>query len=124
MRTLLLALSATLAVSVPLAAQAQRLAPIKGGKLLSICENARSRTLCDAYVSGVADGIAGVEHMMSREQGQGFAGATCIPQSTSAETMRSTVVDYLHGHSDAIDKPAAVPTFDALHAAFPCKSNG
>ncbi len=119
----LLAFGASLGASMR-PGEAQRLAPIKGGKLLALCQNARARTACDAYISGVSDGIAGVQHMMTDRQGQSFAGSTCIPDATSAETLRSTVVDYLSGHPDSRDKPAAVPTFDALHAAFPCKGNG
>ncbi len=124
MRTGPILLACLLGAALPGAAQAQRLAPIKGGKLLQLCENGRARTVCDAYVSGVADGIAGLEHMMSKEQGHDFAGATCIPVSTSAETLRTTVIDFIRAHSEDQDKPAAVPTFEALHAAFPCQSNG
>ena len=125
MKTGFVLLATFLAVAAPTAvAHAQRLAPITGGKLLSLCGNARMRTACDAYVSGVGDGIAGVQHMMSDQQGRAFAGSTCIPNGTSGETLRSTVVDYLRAHSGLMDKPAAVPTFEALHAAFPCKGNG
>ncbi len=125
MRPTSVLLSAGLALlSTSVAAHAQRLSPIKAGKLLSLCENARSRTLCEAYVGGVADGIAGVQHMMSDQQGRAFAGSTCIPEGTGSGTLRSTVTDYLHAHTDAMDKPAAVPTFEALHAAFSCKSGG
>ena len=117
-------LLSVLLLAAPVAAHAQRLASIKAGRLLQLCTNTQTRPACDAYLSGVGDGIAGVEHMMTREQGQNFAGATCIPQSTSAETLRSTVSDYLHAHRDALDKDAAVPVFAAYHAAFPCKAGG
>ena len=135
-------LLAGLLAAAPVAAHAQRLAPIKGGRLLGLCENGRTRVACDAYISGVAAGLAGggpkirrgpgarvaggpgVEHMMSREQGKTCAGATCIPAPTSADALRSTVVDFLHAHAEDGDKPAAVPTFEALHAAYPCKGNG
>ncbi len=119
-RTAALALAA-LTLAAPLA-HAQRISRLTGEKLLEACSSAKGKLICEGYISGVADGIAGAEKHMTREQGQGFAGATCIPNETSANQLHQTVVSYLRAHADAGPKPAAVSTFDALHDAYPCKT--
>ena len=103
------------------AADAQRVSKLTGAKLLGACSNPKGKLICEAYISGVADGIAGSEKNMTRDQGHSFAGATCIPNDTTTDQIRSTVISYLHDHGDAASQPAAIPTFDALHAAYPCK---
>ncbi len=115
---------ALIALAVGLAtrtADAQRVSRLTGAKLLGACENPKGRLICEGYISGVGDGIAGAEKNMTAEQGHSFAGATCIPNDTTADQLHSTVVDYLKAHRDVLSQPAAIPTFDALHAAYPCK---
>ncbi len=102
-------------------ADAQRVSRLTGTKLLGACQNPKGKLICEGYISGVADGIAGAEKNMTPDQGHSFAGATCIPNDTTADQLHATVVDYLKAHSDDLAKPAAIPTFDALHAAYPCK---
>ena len=112
---------AALTLAAPLA-HAQRISRLTGEKLLEACSSAKGKLICEGYISGVADGIAGAEKHMTKEQGQAFAGATCIPDATSANQLHQTVVSYLRAHPEAGSKPAVVPTYDALHDAYPCKS--
>lgn len=118
-------LLAALAVSGLLAgpaAHAQRMSKLSGGKLAQICASSKGKEVCEGYISGVADGIAGIEHQTDRADATAFKGATCIPNDTTVAALRSTVVDYLRAHPDMAGKPAAVPTYESLHAAYPCKS--
>ncbi len=101
-------------------ASAQRISKLTGARLMSICAGDRARQACEGYISGVADGIEAVQKHMTDQQGHGFAGSTCIPTETTVNQLHSTVVAYLRSHSENLGKPAIVPTFDALHAAFPC----
>lgn len=101
-------------------AAAQRVSKITGSKLAAICGNPKGRTICDAYISGVADALAGAKHFESVAGSD--AGATCIPSSVSTDTLRGTVTDFLRAHRDMMEKPAAVPVVDALHAAYACKA--
>lgn len=54
-RLALIALAGVLAV--PTLAHAQRLAPMKAGALGKMCSSSASRTACDAYLSGLTDGV-------------------------------------------------------------------
>ena len=119
-RTLTVALAA-ITLAAPLA-HAQRISRLTGEKLLETCSNPKGKLICEGYISGVADGIAGSEKNMTRAQGQAFAGATCIPNDTTINQMHATVVSYLRAHPEDGAKPAAVSTFSALHDAFPCKT--
>ncbi len=100
-------------------ADAQRVSRITAGQLAQICGDMRQEKLCDAYIAGVADGLAGAKHFDTQAAG-GDAGDTCIPQIVSTTTLRSTVRDYLNSHPDMRGKPAAVPVVDALHGAYAC----
>ena len=110
-------LAALLAFAAP--AHAQRVSKLTAAKLAQICGNPRGVGLCDAYIAGVADALAGAKHYEAAAGGSD-AGATCIPDSVSTATLRGTVGDYLRAHADMRDKPAAVPVVNALHAAYPC----
>ena len=114
-----LAAVAAIASAATTVADAQRVSRITAGKLAQICGNPRGTTLCDAYIAGVADALAGAKHFETQASGND-GGATCIPQSVTAATLRSTVHDYFGAHADTRDQPAAVPVVDALHAAYPC----
>ena len=114
-----LLLAATAVIGTTTGAHAQRVSRISAGKLVEICGNMRQETLCDAYIAGVADALAGAKHFETQASGTD-GGATCIPQIVTATTLRSTVRDFLNAHADMRDKPAAVPVVDALHAAYPC----
>lgn len=116
-RTLLLC---TLAIATIGTAHAQRVSKITAGKLAGICGSPQGVGMCDAYIAGVADALAGAKHFEAAAASGSDAGATCIPGEVSTATLRSTVADYLHGHPDLRGKPAAVPVVDALHAAYPC----
>lgn len=116
--TRVLAAVAVISIAAP-GAHAQRVSRITAAKLASICGNARGLELCDAYIAGVADALAGAKHFETQASGND-GGATCIPQSVTAATLRSTVHDYFGAHPDARERPAAVPVVDALHAAYPC----
>ena len=105
---------------LPSAADAQRVSHLTGAKLLSICGNRAQAELCEAYISGVADGLVAVQKHMSDAQGRAFPASTCIPDGTSAAALRETVATYLHTHGDRLGKPAIFATFDALHANYAC----
>ena len=100
---------------------AQRISRLSGAQLLSICSGERMKEVCEGYINGVADGMVAVQKHMSDTQGKALAGSTCIPNGTTTNALHSTVVEYLHSHSDDLRKPAVGPTFDALHAAYPCR---
>ena len=102
-------------------ADAQRVSKITAGKLAEICGSPKGRGLCDAYIAGVSDALAGAKHFEAASSNGSDVGATCIPADVSTDTLRSTVHDFLAAHADARGKPAAVPVVDALHAAYPCK---
>lgn len=119
MRTTAIVLAA-LTLAAPLA-HAQRISRLTGEKLLEACSSPKGKLICEAYISGVGDGIAGSEKNMTRAQGQDFAGATCIPNDTTANQLHQTVVSYLRAHPEAGAKPAAISTFAALHDAYPCQ---
>ncbi len=123
-RTLLpAALALALAVAATgTAADAQRVSRITAGKLAGICGSPQGVQMCDAYIAGVADALAGAKHFEAAASNGSDAGATCIPSDVSTATLRSTVADYLRGHAESRGKPAAVPVVDALHAAYPCVS--
>jgi hypothetical protein len=112
--------AAALTAAFP-AAHAQRVSKITAGKLAEICNAPKGRPLCDAYIAGVSDALAGAKHFEAAGANGSSAGATCIPSDVSTDTLRSTVHDFLAAHADMRGKPAAVPVVDALHAAYPCK---
>ncbi len=109
-----------IAVTSATAADAQRVSKITAGKLAGICGSPQGVGMCDAYIAGVADALAGAKHFEAAASSGSDAGATCIPSEVSTATLRSTVGDYLRGHPDMRGKPAAVPVLDALHVAYPC----
>lgn len=109
-----------MAVTAGTGAEAQRVSKITAGKLAGICGSPQGVGMCDAYIAGVADALAGARHFEAAASNGADAGATCIPSEVSTATLRSTVGDYLRGHPDLRGKPAAVPVVDALHAAYPC----
>jgi hypothetical protein len=119
-RHLVLAAALLLALTAS-PAHAQRVSRLTGAKLLQICQNPRGKVVCEAYINGVADGMTSVQKQMSDTQGKAFAGSTCIPDATTSDQLHTTVTAYLSAHGDMLSKPAAVPTFEALHSAFPCK---
>ena len=114
----LIAALAPLLLSQP--AHAQRLSKVTGLKLASLCDQPRTRPLCDAYIAGFSDGLAAVQKQMGDVQGRAFAGSTCIPEATTTDTLRSTIDAYIRSHGELGTSPAARPAYEALHAAFPC----
>ena len=116
-----LTVTACLLATAPLA-HAQRVSKITGEKLLQLCSSPHGKLICEGYISGMADAIARAEKDMSPTQGRSFAGSACIPDATTADQMHAVVVSFLRAHPETASGPAAIPAYDALHGAFPCKT--
>ena len=107
----------------PAVAHAQRVSRLTGAKLLAICGNRAQGELCEAYISGVADGLVAVQKHMSDAEGRAFPASTCIPDGTTTAALRETVTTYLHTHADLLGRPAIFATYDALHANYACSGH-
>jgi hypothetical protein len=92
-----------------------RLTHLPAGTLLRLCQSPQTVKVCDAYVSGIADGITLVESAA----GPNTARKVCIPQATGTQ-LRSTVVAWMSKHSDRLSADVGPVAYDALTEAFPC----
>jgi hypothetical protein len=74
--------------------------------------------ICDAYVEGVTDTIAGVNAL----EANGLAiPSACLPKGIAPEQVRAVVVQYLIANPAIRHLAAASHALSALQAAFPCK---
>jgi hypothetical protein len=115
-------LLAALALSAASPALAQRIAPMKAGKLLQLCSRPNTAEVCDAYISGVSDGGT-LAKLNAKNEGDTGAGAGfCIAPAVTIQDMRTKVGGWMKSHSDALTKPAGEAVFAALHDSYPCGS--
>ncbi len=98
-------------VAIAGVAHAQRESRVTGAKLLSLC-TASAAANCDAYLSGVADGVAaqGPEHA-----------PFCIPDAVTGKQLREVAVKYMHDHPQDLELKAGTVVTHAYTAAFACK---
>lgn len=96
-----------------------RLTHLPAGTLLRLCQSPQTAKVCDAYVSGISDGITLVESVA----GPNVARKVCIPQA-SGNQLRGMVVAWLSKHSDRLAGDVGPVVYDALNDAFPCKPDG
>ncbi len=102
------------------AAQAQdrpvgRLTHLPASALLRFCQSPQTIKVCDAYVSGISDGITLVETVA----GPNTARKVCIPQASGTQ-LRGTVVAWMSKHPERLSADVGPVVYDALTDAFPC----
>lgn len=111
------------ALAVPAAradTQGGRLSHLQAGALQRFCQSPQTAKICDAYVSGLSDGITLVE----TAAGPNVARDVCIPGPTTAQQMRGVLLGYLSKHPDRLGSDVGPVTYDAFKAAFPCAGGG
>lgn len=121
MVALLLAAGGGIALSAP-AAQAQRISPLVAGRFAQICgSKARGgQEICDAYISGMADGYALVQKT-GRVSGAGqIKPDICVPTDTTGPAMRGKVVSWIQAHQDRMRNKVGEVVYLALHDSYPC----
>ncbi len=99
----------------PSAEAAGRLTQLPAGKLLSLCQSPRTGATCEAYISGMSDGITLVE----TDAGPNVARRVCIPEA-SGKQLRGAVVAWLSKHPERLSADVGPAVYDALADAFPC----
>jgi len=100
-------------------AEGGRLTHLQASKLLAMCQSPKGAQLCDAYVSGISDGITLVE----TQAGPDVARKVCIPQATGSQ-LRGTVTKWLSTHPDKLSADVGPVVYEALGEAFPCGAGG
>ncbi len=118
MKTKLL-IACALTLATPALAQDHpggRLSHLSAQALQRLCQSPQTAKLCDAYVSGMSDGITLVE----TAAGPSVAREVCIPAPTTAQQMRGVVLGWLSKHPDRLSGDVGPATYDAFKAAFPC----
>lgn len=117
-RLVLIALAGALAV--PGLAHAQRLAPMKAGAFGKMCSTTATRTACDAYLSGLTDGVT-LAQINGHNNGDASAPTGfCVPATEDIAAMRTKVLTWLKAHTDSLGKPVGESVFTALHDSYPC----
>ncbi|QEO18319.1 Rap1a/Tai family immunity protein [Acetobacter vaccinii] len=110
------------AICAPGLAQAQRVSPMKAGNFARICARATGHSVCDAYLSGLADGVS-LSKISARNEGDANAPAGfCVPVQETTDAMRAKVLTWLKAHTDALNKPVGESIFTALHDSYPCSA--
>lgn len=103
-------------------AHAQRVSPLKTGNFARICSKPAGASVCDAYITGVADSGA-LAKINDRNEGDASAPAGfCVPSTESAASMRGKVLGWLKAHSDSLSQPVGESVFRALHDSYPCSA--
>ncbi|GBR49884.1 hypothetical protein AA106555_0014 [Neokomagataea thailandica NBRC 106555] len=120
-KLLALTVAASLAASGSVA-HAQRVSKVSGRMIGSMCSNARSAGLCDAYIAGVTDSEVWSKKFDEISNDANAPVAFCVPASETTARLRESVVSWLHRHDDALTQPAAKGIYRALHEAYPCHS--
>jgi len=120
MRRAVSALAVVAALGAAGTAQAQRVSPLKAGRFLQMCSSAGTASICDAYITGIADAGA-LARINAEHEGDASAKAGfCVPQAQTGAQMRGFVTAWLRGHKDVLDKPVGEGVFAALHDSYPC----
>lgn len=102
------------------AAMAQRVSPMTVGNFGRICSRPAGASVCDAYISGLAD-AGTLAKINDRNEGDPNAPAGfCVPQAETGVAMRGKVVSWLKAHKDTWQKPVGEGVFMALHDSYPC----
>ncbi|MCH4089837.1 Rap1a/Tai family immunity protein [Acetobacter sp.] len=105
------------------AAMAQRVSPMTSGNFGRICTRPAGASVCDAYISGVADAGA-LAKINDRNEGDPNAPAGfCVPATETSATMRGKVITWLKAHKDVLQKPVGEGVFAALHDSYPCAAS-
>ena len=92
-----------------------RITHLPASTLLRLCQSPQTVRTCDAYVSGISDGITLVEAAAGPAAGR----KVCIPQATGTQ-LRGTVVAWMSKHSERLSADVGPVVYDALANAFPC----
>lgn len=102
-------------------AQAQRLSAMQASKFFQACQSRGGQTVCDAYISGLSDGVT----LSESSVGKGADGkplvvpAICVPP-TSGSALRAKVMGWLSSHTDRLSGDVGPAVHDALLDLFPC----
>ncbi|MFT9215718.1 MAG: Rap1a/Tai family immunity protein [Acetobacter malorum] len=108
------------ALLAPTLVHAQRISPMQAGNFVRVCSRTAGATVCDAYITGVADAVA-LSKINDRNEGDASAPAGfCVPTSENGAAMRVKVLAWLKAHSEAMSKPVGESVFKALHDSYPC----
>lgn len=105
------------------AGHAQRLSAISAGKFFQSCQSRGGQTVCDAYISGLADGVT----LSESSVGKGPDGkprvipAICVPPGSGA-MLRQRVMAWMSGHTDSLQGDVGPAVHAALLDLFPCKA--
>ncbi len=116
---LLLAVMLGTGVGLGSAAQAQRLTAMQASRFFQTCQAHAGQTVCDAYISGVADGVTLTEPTKDAAGASGAASTICIPPS-NGNVLREQVVRWLSGHTEALRGQVGPAVHGALQALYPC----
>ena len=102
-------------------AQAQRLSELPAARFFQTCQSRAGGTVCDAYISGMSDGVT----LSESSVGKGPDGkprvvpTICVPPM-SGIALRTTVMTWLSSHTDKLQGAVGPAIHDALLAQFPC----
>nr|WP_298798854.1 Rap1a/Tai family immunity protein [uncultured Acetobacter sp.] len=108
------------ALLAPTLAHAQRISPMQTGNFLRLCTRAAGATVCDAYITGMADAVS-LSKINDRNEGDSSAPAGfCVPTSENGAAMRVKVLAWMKTNSEAMSKPVGESVFKALHDSYPC----
>lgn len=101
-------------------ARAQRITPMQTDSFARICSRPTGHSLCDAYLSGLADGATLSKLNSSAAGDTGAVAAFCVPVSETTASIRDKVLVWLKAHTDALSHPVGESIFKALHDTYPC----
>lgn len=103
------------------AAQAQRLSALPAARFFQTCQSRAGGTVCDAYISGMSDGVT----LSESSVGKGADGkprvvpTICVP-AMAGSALRMSVMTWLSSHSDKLQGDVGPAVHAALLAQFPC----
>ena len=102
-------------------ANAQRLSAMQASRFFQICQSRGGQPVCDAYISGVSDGVTLTESSVGKgDDGKPrVAPAICVPPM-GGSALRTKVMSWLSSHSDKLKGDAGPAVHDALLDQFPC----
>ena len=120
MIALLLVAGGSVALSAP-AARAQRISPMVAGRFAQICGSPRGgQSICDAYISGMADSYALVQKTARTTGDAQIKPDICVPVDTTGPAMRDRVVSWIRAHQDRMRNKVGEVVYLALHDSYPC----
>ena len=104
------------------AAHAQRVSPMKAGRLMQLCasSNHAGQEVCDAYITGMADSFALVQKLRGESGGSAPSAGVCVPENATGAAMRGHVVAWARGHRQMMGKQVGEVVYQALHESYPC----